>query len=275
LRRRGEREAHAFVDVDNISIFTASVVRASRFLPAAFVLTLLALAILVALHLTGAPSGDFVDWVVGIAGVWWLMLITTVPWSLYFDARAAQTDAAASRQRGIAVDADKLRRIERLAGRALIGAIALHVATAAGLYAVAAWGLSPVGYPGAGLALALSVARPSARGYRYLAAQIGAFRKEVHFPREDVVRLRTRFDKLEALLDLEREDAWAAQIQRRLLEAESDLARLIERYRGLSASNQAEHERLEREYRTALATVTEDRRFVEHLREIVRFVRSA
>ena len=247
----------------------------SRFIVAAFVLTVLALAVLVTLHLTGAPAGAFVDWVVGIAGLWWLLLITTVPWSLYFDARAAQADAAESRQRGIAVDPGRLHGVDQLARRALTGALALHLATAAALYAVAAWGLSPVGYAGAGLALALSVARPAARGYRYLAAQVSAFRRDVHFPREDVNRLRERFERLESMLSLKREDAWAVQVQRRIAEAEADLSKLIQRYQSLSASNAADHARLEQEYRAALATVTEDRRFVEHLREIVRFVRRA
>ena len=247
----------------------------ARYLKAAALLTVLALAVLVTLHLIGAEAGAFVDWIVGIVGLWWLGLITTVPWTLYFEAREAEADAAASRERGIAVDASRLALVGRLGRRALAGAVLLHLLTAAALYAVAVFGLSPVGYAGAGLALALTVARPSARAYRYLAAQVSAFRREVHYPREDVVALRSRLQKLEGVLSLRDKESWAFQVQALATNADVELAVLTERVHQLIKSNQSEHARLEHEYRSALATVTEDRQFVEHLREIVRFVRRA
>lgn len=246
-----------------------------RFLKAALLLTFLALAALATLHLLGIPRGDLVDWIVGVLSVWWLLLVTTVPWNIHFEASAALQDAATAEERGIEVKAEQLSHIRTLARRALHAAIVLHLLTAAGLYAVARLGWSEVGYTAAVVALGLTFLRPAARAYAYLAEQLRTFRKEVHYPREDVVELRSRLRDLEQMLDLGSKDAWAHQISARLKEVGTAHLKLDSLFQRANAHNTAEHARLEQEYRTALATVTEDRQFVEHLREIVRFVRSA
>ena len=94
-------------------------------------------------------------------------------------------------------------------------------------------------------------------------------------PREDVVELRRRVDTLEATLDLKADTSWASTTQERVQTLVDALAELVSDVTRLRVGNREEHARLEQEYRAALATVTEDRRFVEHLREIVRFVRTA
>lgn len=247
----------------------------TRYLLAAVVLTLLVVVALVTLNLLDIPAGDLVDWVVGIVSVWWLLLVTTVPWNVHFAARAAVREAAVSSERGIKVDAAKQARIAAVGRQALGVALALHVLTAGGLYMVAAAGWSPVGYAGAALAAALTFVRPGARACAYLAEQVRTFRKEVTHPREDVVELRRRVDTLEATLDLKADTSWASTTQERVQTLVDDLAELVSDVTRLRVGNREEHARLEQEYRAALATVTEDRRFVEHLREIVRFVRTA
>ena len=246
-----------------------------RYLKAAFLLTLLVLAVLITLRLLDLPSGALVDWVVGVVSVWWLLLVTTVPWNVHFEATQALREAAASDERGIEVDPGQRERIRVLARRALLVALALHALTAAGLYVVAAMGWSPVGYVGALLALGLTFVRPAARAYAYLTAYLRAFRKEVHHPREDVVELRERLRMLEAMLDPKADASWATRVRTRLKDVTTAHERLASAFERLAEANASEHTRLEHEYRSALATVTEDRRFVEHLREIVRFVRRA
>lgn len=247
----------------------------ARYLMAAVVLTLLVVVVLVTLNLLDIPAGDLVDWVVGIVSVWWLLLVTTVPWNVHFAARAAVREAAVSLERGIEVDAAQQARIAAVGRQALGVALALHVLTAGGLYAIAAAGWSPVGYAGAALAAALTFVRPGARAYAHLAEQVRTFRKEVSHPREDVVELRRRVDALEGTLDLKEDTSWASTTQERVQTLVDDLAELVSDVKRLRVANTEAHTRLEREYRAALATVTEDRRFVEHLREIVRFVRTA
>ncbi|OZC04375.1 hypothetical protein [Rubricoccus marinus] len=245
-----------------------------RYLRAVAFVTLLGLAVLAALHLLGIPRGDLLDWGVGLVSVWWLLLVTTVPWNVRFDAQAAIRDAEESQSLGIAVDASRLSDVRRLSRLSLAVALVLHVSSAAALYAVAAAGWSAVGYPASAVAVALTFVRPGARAYAYLAERLYTFRKEVHHPREDVVELRQRLVSLESMLDLT-EESWASTLVDRLRDVTVKHNRLSERVGVLSTTNADEHSRLEKEYRSALATVTEDRQFVEHLREIVRFVRRA
>src|SRR3954468_15675698 len=79
------------------------------------------------------PTGTLVDWVVGGLSLWWLLVITTVPWDLHFEARDVLAEAAGARERGIAVEPHQLRYAERVANRALAAAINLHVGSALAL----------------------------------------------------------------------------------------------------------------------------------------------
>ncbi len=245
-----------------------------RYLRAAAFITLLGVLILAALQWLQIPRGELVDWAVGFVSIWWLLLVTTVPWNVRFDAQAAIDDAGQSAARGIRVDGERLASVQRISRFALIAAIGLHIASAGALYAIAFVGWSPVGYAAAALALALTLVRPGARAYGYVAERLRTFRKEVHHPREDVLELRQRLAALETMLDLKRE-SWASTLQDRLRDVAVKHNRLSGEVGVLSTTNAEAHTRLEGEYRSALADVTEDRQFVEHLREIVRFVRRA
>ncbi|MEM1054269.1 MAG: hypothetical protein AAGI52_01985 [Bacteroidota bacterium] len=249
--------------------------RPFRFLAVATVVTLLGLAVLAVLRLLDIPSGDLVDWAIGLGSIWWILLITTVPWNVRFDALAALRESEVSARRGVEVDTDEEAQVRIIARRALIIALVLHAVTAVALFLVAWAGWSPVGYAGAATALGLTFARPSARVYAYLTQRLRAFQRDVQHPREDIVELRARVRGVEEMLDLETETAWASQLRDQFREMALSHDQLATEVEGAATANAAEHRRLEQEYRAALATVTEDRQFVEHLREIVRFVRRA
>lgn len=246
----------------------------SHFLRAAFFTTILVLLAIVVLRLLDVSTGDFVDWVVALLSAWWLTLVTTVPWNVYFEARETLAEARVSQERGIPVDTARAEEIRVLAHRALWLALFLHVATAAGLYGVAWAGISPVGYIGAGAAAVLTGLRPSARGYEYLVGQLRAFRKEVRFPRVDVLALRRRVDALEEMLDLDAETSWATRIREALQEVRERHDGLRVDLQHLEAANAKAHEHFEQEYSEALARIAEDRRLFDNFREILHLVKT-
>ena len=94
------------------------------------------------------PAGSFLDWVVGIASFAWLLVIVTVPWNIYFEAKEALADAAVSAERGIRVDDKQVDYIKVIVQRSLWVIIALHLLSAIRLYILAATGISAVGYKG-------------------------------------------------------------------------------------------------------------------------------
>ncbi len=243
------------------------------------ILVLLVFGILQWLHI---PSGSFLDWLIGAASFWWLTVIVTVPWNIYFEAKAVLADAAESQRKGIPVEQQQVDYAATITQRSLLVAITLHVLSAIGLYGLAAMGISAIGYLSSGAALLLTALRPAVGLYAYLANRLGAIRQMLRYPREDVVELRDRLMRLEAnvtqleyQLNLEHADSFAATQQRLLTALRQDLTQLASAQEDLKVTNQVEHERLSREARNAIAQLSIDGQVLDHVREIVRFFKNA
>jgi hypothetical protein len=243
------------------------------------VLSLLGFGILKWLNIS---TGNFLDWVIGIASLWWLIVIVTVPWNIHFEAKATVADAIESNRLGITVDTQQLRYATQIAQRSLWVAIALHIFSALGLYALAASGISTIGYISSAATLLLTALRPAISFYQYLADRLQNIRQGFKYPREDVVELRQQvtemkasLERIEYQLNLEHVDSWAATQERTLTALRQDLTQIAANQEDLRATNQADHQRLERDARNAIAQISADGQFLEHVREIIRFVKSS
>lgn len=243
------------------------------------VVVLAAFGLLQWLHI---PAGNFLDWVIGGASFWWLLVIVTVPWNVHFQAKEVLAEAAQSTEKGIPVDEKQVKYVTALAKRSLWVAIALHLFSAVGLYTLAATGISTVGYISSGAALLLTILRPAIRAYEYLYARLAMIRQEWKYPREDIFELRDRFSileqkiqSLEDQLNPEQPYSFSATQQRFAEETRRDLARIAANLEELRAKNQTEHERLGREARNAIAQLSTDGQFLDHVREIIRFFKTA
>lgn len=233
-------------------------------------------------HWLNLSVGTIVDWLLGGAIFWWLLVIVTVPWNVHFRAKEVLAEAALSDEKQITVDHKQLNYAKMLAQRSLIVALVLHGLSAIGLYILSATGITPVGYISSGAALLLTGLRPAVEAYGYFLARLAMIRHTVKYPREDVVELRDRVmvledltKRLEATLDPEKEFSWAATQQQALADLRRDMARLNANLEDLRATNQTEHDRLSREARQAIAQLSEDSRFLDQVREIIRFFKSA
>jgi hypothetical protein len=248
----------------------------------AIALTAGALLLFVILSVLQAPAGRFVDWLVGIASFWWLLVIVTVPWNIHFEAREVIADAQDSASKGIAVREEQVAYARRWVPRALAIAVLLHLASAAALYWIAAARISPVGYVSAGAALLLTGLRPAVRAYGYVAGRLAAIRHELRYPREDVGKLRTdvgrlaaRVEALEKTSDPQLPGSHAAHVAASLEEARHDLRQLRAAVEQLRRDEQVEHERLARDAQRAVAQITTDGQVLDHVREIIRFFKQA
>ncbi len=242
-------------------------------------LTLLTFGLLQWLHIS---AGHLLDWVIGVASFWWLIVIVTVPWTVHFEAREVLAEASVSVEKDITVDAKQIEYVKAVSRRSLVVAIALHLLSAIGLYTLAATGISAVGYVSSGAALLLTALRPAVRLYEYLGTRLAMIRQEFKYPRADILELRDRFEALETTvkqmeeqLDPEEPYSWVATHQRYREETRKDLARLGASFDQLQAQNDAEHQRLAREAQQAIAQLTTDGQFLDHVREIIRFFKTA
>ena len=243
------------------------------------VIVLVAFGLLQWLHI---PAGNFLDWIIGGASFWWLLVIVTVPWNIHFQAKEVIAQGEISIEKGIPVDEKKLKYVNLLVKRSLLIAIGLHLISAIGLYILAANGISAVGYIGSGAALLLTGLRPAISAYEYLYARLRMISQEWKYPREDIVELRNRFrtlensvKSLEKQLNPEEPSSVTAKQEQYITENRQALAKITANLEELRATNQTQHEALSREARQAIAQLSTDGQFLDHVREIIRFFKDA
>jgi uncharacterized protein (DUF342 family) len=158
----------------------------------------------------------------------------------------------------------------------------LHFLSALLLYLLAVNGIGAIGYWGAIAALLLTVLRPVISAYQYLTNRLSQITEQVKYPREDIVALRKRVEQLENNLLLvqkelnpnspnsliSKQNEWIELSRQEFAQLKASLAEL-------RATNQQEHQRLSLEAKQAVAQLSEDSQFLSHVKEMIRFFKSA
>jgi len=228
------------------------------------------------------PVGSFGDWLTAGAIFVWLVIVVTVPWNIHFRAKEVLNDAEMSQERGISVDSRQVSFAKVWVKRSLIIALSLHFISALVLYLLAVNGIGAIGYWGAIAALLLTVLRPVISAYEYLTRRLSQISEQVKYPREDIVSLRQRLEQLEHNLVLvqkelnphssnsllSKQNEWIELSRQEFAQLKASLAEL-------RATNQQEHQRLSLESKQAVAQLSEDSQFLSHVKEMIRFFKSA
>jgi hypothetical protein len=223
------------------------------------------------------PISPNLDAVIGVITLLWLYFVVTVPWNMVFQAKQVLFDAQTSRQRGISIDPDAITYAQRWARIALWIALALHVFTAAVLSAVAYSGIGLIGWLGAAAAIVLTLLRPGLRAYAHVCDRLGRFAREVEVPREDAIELRRRLLLVEQQLAALGQQcaAEAYQTAQRLQTIENRATEAADQHDNLAEHLRLEVVRVEREAKNSVAQVLGDAAVVGHVRELVRFFKTA
>jgi hypothetical protein len=197
------------------------------------------------------PGRTLLDVGLGAVSLYWLLIITTVPWNLYFRARQVRHEIGVSRQRGIKVRDGHEADVRRLERRLLWLAVGGHVVSAAVVSAVTYFSGHLLGYYFAAFYLLSCAIRPAAAYLGFVRARIASLLKETKFPREDVVELTARLKTLTAKVEALRDTTGQAQER-----AFRELDGVREDLRGSSA-------RLREDVRLARESAEDDRRAVQ------------
>lgn len=224
------------------------------------------------------PTVPLLDLIVLILSFGWLLLIVTVPWNLHFTADAALREADAARGAGRALDDAELDYARRLRRNSLRVAIGLHLVTAVLLLALALAKVSPLGYVGAGAALALTLMRPGLKAYEHMRERLRALRRELVLPREDGVELGRQLRSLQA--DVESlgrrvHPGEAGSLADQLVQLEQRLDGLARQLRDQDQAQRLAVEQVQRDAESSIARVLGDAAIVGHVRELVRFFKQA
>jgi hypothetical protein len=76
-------------------------------------------------------------------------------------------------------------------------------------------------------------------------------------------------------LDTSKSNSWATVQERKIQGARQDIANVSAVIEQFQARNKLEHEQLSREAQNAVSQLTEDSQFLNHVREIIHFVKTA
>lgn len=252
----------------------------NKFISTTALLTLLILLLFAILRWLDLDAGSFVDWMIGIVTFWWLLIVVIVPWNIYFQTKAILHKAKLPADERITIKPEHITYAQTWERRALFISIGLHIFSAIGLYFVAQ-NVSSVGYIGAVLALLLTALRPVVSGYEYLTAQFSNIDQRSRFPYDNVYQMQDelrQFKKqvayLESQFDAKNENSWTRQHQQNSEAMRERLDKLSIAVNELRVSNQADHDRLTREAQNVVAQLSEDGQFLNHVREIIRFVKT-
>jgi hypothetical protein len=231
-----------------------------------------AVAALVLVHVLGIPA-DTVLLAIGAAVcLLWLVLLLTVPWNLYFRARSVVHEARVSREKGLAVPADRDAEAARIATVMLRMAIGAHLVTGA-VTVFAAWATGrTAGYWLAGCYLLSTLFRPAGAYFAALRRRLTTLHGEVRFPRDDVAALRAAVAELRkgaAVLEEKSEEAYRVMAG---LRTSVDAV-------GLSAHSRADRVDLRvtalgREFESVVNRLTDNQEIITGLKAFLRLLRT-
>ncbi len=228
------------------------------------------------------PTGSLLDWLVGIACFYWLLAIVTIPWNIHFQAKEVVNEAEISQKKNIPVDDSQVEYVKKVVFWSIIIAISLHLISAFVFYLLSAKGITDIGYITAIAALLLTFLRPAIRGYQYLYLKLIQIKQQIKYPREDIVTLvrrvkniETKIQQLQNKLDLSKPDSFASIQSKSVKISENKIQDLSNSLKELINDNQQEHKQIIKHSENAISQLTEDSQFLGHVKEIIRFVKTA
>lgn len=202
----------------------------------------------------------------------WLVVLLTVPWNLYFQARSLIHEIRVGRERGVEVSPEREAEARGIAVRMRRAAIAAHLVSAALLAAITYFSGETVGYYFAVFYLLATFFRPAGAWFSHLRGRMTTMLEEVRYPREDVVALLDRVKALESRAD----------------ESEAAAAMAAERHDGLAAETRAGFHaataradaldrRLDatgRKFEDSLSRLTDNQEVLSGIKAFLRLIRS-
>ncbi|WP_436774985.1 hypothetical protein [Yinghuangia sp. YIM S09857] len=156
----------------------------------------------------------------------WQVVLLTVPWGLYFQAKAVIREIHLAREQGTEVSDAREEEAARIAGRLKWAAIGAHVLSAGVVAVITYVSGEDIGYYFSGFYLLSTGFRPAQAYFAHLRQRLSGMMNEVRYPHENVVELRARVTTAEAQVEA---------LQRRV----EELAEADEAMRELMAANEA------------------------------------
>jgi hypothetical protein len=201
----------------------------------------------------------------------WLIVLLTVPWNLFFQARRVLMEIKLSRERGLTIPEDRDTEARLIARRLLWAAVGSHLVSAGVVAVISFFSGEEVGYYFAGFYLVSTLLRPSQAYFTHLHHRLTAMLREVKYPREDVVSLKSK------VLELEGKVVALENHTSQLTQSHDELRRQID---GLTVSTGIRADRLDgrldalgRKFGDTVNQLTDNREVISGIRAFLRLLR--
>ncbi|GCD93438.1 hypothetical protein [Embleya hyalina] len=208
----------------------------------------------------------------GALCLFWLIMVLTAPWNLYFRAQRVITEIAISRERGLAVPEGRDVEARRIARRLLCGAIGAHVVSAAVIALITWISGGVVGYWFAGFYLLSTLFRPGQAYAEHLSQRLRAMLREVTHPRDDVLAVGQEITALKARVEaLEtRTEELRASVARLEETAVSEAAHTTARFHEADRRVEA----LGRRFEDTISQLTDNQEVISGIKAFLRLLRT-
>ena len=241
-------------------------------MPLAVLITLVAAIVL--LFVKDVPLSTALSVGAGALCLGWLVLLLTVPWNLYFQARDLAEEIRAAKDRGLDLPPPAGAREEagRIAARMRLAAIGAHLLSAVLIAAITYFSGAETGYYFAAFYLASTALRPAAAWFAHLRRRLDAMRREARFPRDDVLALKERVTFLE--MQAENLRATAEQLHAADLAAEQRLADLSVESARRAGELDRRLDKLGRHFEDTVGRLTDNQEVIAGIKAFLRLLRT-
>ncbi len=253
-----------------------------KFVSFAFTITFLTLIVYGVLKWMDIPRGHFMDWMIAIVSFWWLLIVVTFPWNLYFKAKNIVQEGLVSKEKGIKINEEDIVYARKVYKKAITVAILLHFLSAGGLFLVAYYQISAIGYIGAVFAIVSMGFRPAVVAHQYISERLSGISQEFRYPREDIYTLKSKITNIEnsieylkAQLNTEDKESLVSRQNKSIEYVKSRVNEYEKQLEMLKVDNNVAHEKILKEHKEATVKLSEDSRFLEHISELIRFFKKA
>ncbi|MCF2530827.1 hypothetical protein [Yinghuangia soli] len=202
----------------------------------------------------------------------WQVVLLTVPWSLYYQARAVIHEIHLAREQGVEVPEKREAEAAALARRLKWAAIAAHVVSAGVVAVITLVSGEEIGYYFSGFYLLSTAFRPAQAYFAYLRRHLLGMLNDVKYPHENIAEVRGRLDAAEA------EIAALRLQQEEQREADAELRRLIE---AVEVSTTARDNRLDsqldamgRKFEDTVNRLTDNQEVIAGIKAFLRLIRT-
>ncbi|MBX7219651.1 MAG: hypothetical protein K1Y36_06880 [Blastocatellia bacterium] len=169
-------------------------------------------------NLPQLPPGSMLTIGAGFLCLTGLLFILKVPWDLFFETKSILFEMKRSEEAGIPVRPERKKYVSVMKNLTLLLAIGAHIVSSALIAGITYYSNGYIGYYFAGFYLLSTFFRPAAEAHRFLLAKLSEIRGEVHYPREDIIKLR--HEMTSALDDIKQMRQQLEHIENRFLDNE-------------------------------------------------------